>query len=272
MQSPQSSTTVRGAIFAALTVGVLASSAFAQSQSPQGDRPAPQDRVGVTRTTLQEWVENNRIYSKEKQQWREGREFLRDRIELVQRETESLHKRIGEAEQSIGEADRKRGDLGEQNERLTKNSEVLSAQVVMLEEKTRRLLGRLPDPLRERIAPISQRIPADAAATKLSLSERFQNVIGVLNEVNKFQRDIHLTREVRNLDAGKTAEVSVLYFGIAIGYYVTDDGKEAGVGVPGDKGFVWAPSSGFAPAIARAVAVKKGEQVAAFVSLPLKLL
>ncbi|MCB9886675.1 MAG: DUF3450 family protein [Planctomycetes bacterium] len=270
MQSFQTSPTVRGTLFAALTIGALAAPASAQSERQQGD-PA-RDRVAVTRTTLQEWVENNRIYSKEKQQWREEREYLRDRIELVQRETESLKTRIGEAEQSIGEADKKRGDLAEQNERLTANSMVLAEQVVTLEEKTRRLLARLPDPLRERIAPVSQRIPADSAETKLSLSERFQNVIGVLNEVNKFQRDVHLAREVRNLEAGKTAEVSVLYFGIAFAYYVTDDGKEAGVGVPGDKGFAWTPSSGFAPAIARAVAIKKGEQVAAFVSLPVKLL
>ena len=266
MHCPTSRAT--GVLIAALTTAVLTTSASAQNE---GATQAP-DRVGATRTVLQEWVENNRLYSKEKQDWRLGRELLRDRIELVQRESETLQARIAEAERSIVEADQKRGDLGEQNERLAANSKVLADQVVVLEGKTRQLLGRLPDSLREKVAPVSQRIPTVGAETRLSLSERFQNVIGVLNEVNKFQRDIHLAREVRNLEAGKTSEVSVLYFGIAFAYYVTDDGKEAGVGVPSDKGFVWTPSPGFAPAIARAVAIKKGEQVAAFVSLPVKLL
>lgn len=249
----------------ALAVGCAG---FARGQQD----PAAPDRVTSTRSTLQQWVATSRLHSQEKQEWRVGRELLRDRMDLIQRETESLQKRIGEAEQSIGEADQKRGDLATQNEQLQQSAKILAEQVVVLEQKTRTLLGRLPEPLRQRIAPLSQRIPTTAAETKLSLSERFQNVVGVLNEVNKFQRDIHLAREVRNLQGGRTAEVNVLYFGIALAYYVTDDGKEAGTGAPGDQGFVWTATPGFAAAIATAVAIKKGEQVAAFVPLPVKLL
>jgi hypothetical protein len=159
-----------------------------------------------------------------------------------------------------------------QNEELQANGKVLAERVVVLEGKARTLLARIPDQLRQRVAPLSQRIPAEGTDTKLSLSERFQNVIGVLNEINKFQRDVHLLREVRALEGGRNAEVSVLYFGVALAYYVTDDGQEAGVGHPSDKGFVWTATPGFAQGIARAVAVKKGEQVAAFVPLPVKLL
>ncbi|MFM1871318.1 MAG: hypothetical protein RL398_740 [Planctomycetota bacterium] len=243
----------------------------AQAAGAQPGGAAP-DRVEATRSTLQQWVENSRLYSKEKQEWRVGKELLRDRIDLVQREIETLKKRIADAEQSIVEADKKRGDLAVQNEELQNNGKVLAERVVGLEAKARTLLARIPDQLRQRVAPLSQRIPAEAAETKLSLSERFQNVIGVLNEINKFQRDVHLLREVRALEGGRNAEVSVLYFGVALAYYVTDDGKEAGVGHPSDKGFVWTATPGYAPAIARAVAVKKGEQVAAFIPLPVKLL
>jgi hypothetical protein len=246
----------------------LGCAGFARGQQD----PAASDRVTATRSTLQQWVLTSRLHSQEKQEWRVGKELLRDRMDLIQRETESLQKRIGEAEQSIGEADQKRGDLATQNEQLQQNAKVLADQVVVLEQKTRTLLARLPESLRQRIAPLSQRIPTAGGDSKLSLSERFQNVVGVLNEVNKFQRDIHLAREVRNLQGGRTAEVNVLYFGVALAYYVTDDGKEAGTGAPGDQGFVWTSAPGFATTIATAVAIKKGEQVAAFVPLPVKLL
>lgn len=236
------------------------------------DETAAPDRVRDTRSTLQQWVETRRLTSQEKQEWRVGRELLRDRIDLVQREATTLRARIGEAEQSIVEADQKRGDLSGQNQTLRANSDVLAEQVVVLERKTRQLLPQLPEPLRRNIAPLSQRLPQDKEESPLSLSVRFQNVIGVLNAINKYHRDVHLAREVHNLQGGKTAEVSVLYFGISYGYYVTDDGQHAGVGVPSDKGFVWTQSQGFAPAIARAVAIKKGEQMAAFVNLPFRIL
>ncbi len=265
MKSRSLHTPARAALGAFVAVLLPLAEALAQSDPAQGSVPDP---VARTRGALEQWVETARILSKEKQEWRVGREVLRDRIDLVQRETGSLQKRIGEAERSIGEADEKRRDLVAQNERLQADGAVLAARIVALETSVRQLLGRLPETLRTRVAPLSQRIPEDAAATKLSLGERYQNVVFVLNEVNKFQRDVHLVREVRTLEGGRTAEVSVLYFGIALAWYVTDDGKEAGTGTPSDQGFVWKSVPGAAPAIARAVAIKKGEQVAAFVLLP----
>ena len=43
--------------------------------------------------------------------------MLNDRIELVQREIESLRAKIGDAEGSIAEADKKRAELVGENER-----------------------------------------------------------------------------------------------------------------------------------------------------------
>lgn len=255
-----------------LTVWWLLAASVSVPLAAQGDESPVGERIAAARTALQEWVANNRLYSKEQQDWRVAKELLRDKSELTQRECAGLRQRMVEVEGSMQEADQKHGDLAAKRDASRDSSKLLGERIVALETQTRDLLARLPEPLRERVAPLSQRIPAAELANKQSLSERFQHVIGVLNEINKFQRDVHLVREVRALEGGRSAEVSVLYFGIAVAYFVTDDGSQAGVGRPSDKGFVWTAAPKHAQAIAQAVLIKKGEQVANFVFLPVNLL
>jgi len=231
----------------------------------------PDDVVDAARAKLEKWVETRRIISNEHRNWALGKETLTDRIELVQREIASLRSRISDAEESIAEADKKRADLSDEKERLKNASASLNGTALALETRTRELLNRLPDPIRERVKPLSQRLPDKPEETKLSLSERFQNVVGILNEVNKFNREITVTSEVRDLPDGTTAEVTALYVGIGQGYYVSGNGEAAGVGTATADGWVWTPSNEAAPRIAAAIAILKNEQVAEFVRLPIRI-
>jgi hypothetical protein len=140
-----------------------------------------------------------------------------------------------------------------------------------LERKTLILTETLPGPIRERVKPLSQRIPADPAATELSLSQRFQNVIGILNEVNKFNSDITVTSEVLTLSDGTTAEVKALYVGLGQAYYVAASGNAAGVGHPTESGWEWTSADHLAPEVGRAVAILENAQVPAFVPLPVEI-
>lgn len=227
--------------------------------------------VDNTRAALEKWVETRRIISKEKHDFELGREMLTERIELVQREIESLRVKIGEAEKSITEADKKRAELLDENEKLKEASASLSGTVIKLEARTKEILKRLPDPIRERVKPLSQRFPENPAETKLSLGERFQNIVGVLNEVNKFNREITVTSEVRKLPDGTSAEVTALYIGIGQAYYVNGKGDVAGIGTASPEGRVWTPANKAAAGIARAIAILKNETAAAFVQLPIEI-
>jgi predicted RNase H-like nuclease (RuvC/YqgF family) len=227
--------------------------------------------VEGARTALEQWVQTRRVISQERRDWTLGREMLDDRIALVEREIASLRERIGEAQDSIADADRKRAELIESNERLQQASSSLAETAAQLEDRTKQLLARLPDPIRERVKPLSQRLPADPEDTQLSLSQRFQNVVGILNEVNKFNREISVTSEVRSLADGTTAEVAALYVGLGQAYYATSDGRAAGVGAPSAEGWAWSPADASAAEITRAIAILKNEDVAAFVRLPIRM-
>lgn len=227
--------------------------------------------VGDVRNTLEQWVETRRVISKEQRDWALGKEMLEDRIGLVQREIDSLQKRITDAEASIAEADVKRLELLVKNDTMKSAASSLERTVEGLEARTRLLLTKLPDPIREGVTALSQRIPDGTVTPRQSLGERFQNVVGVLNQVNKFNREITVTSEVRELESGVSAEVTALYLGIGQSYFAATHGDAAGVGRPGDEGWTWTASNVDAANIRAAIATFRNEQPAAFVLLPVTI-
>lgn len=228
-------------------------------------------RIDSARLAMEKWVETQRVISKEKQDWALGRQILNERIALVEREIASLREKIAQAQESINDADKRRVELMDENEKLKNASAILTGVVAKLEGRTSALIQRLPDPIRDRIKPLSQSLPRDPNQTRLSLAQRFQNVVGILNEVNKFQREITVTSEVRTLADGTVAEVAAIYVGLGQAYYSGANGAVAGVGRPSEAGWTWESANDAAGRVADAIAILKNEKVASFVLLPLKV-
>lgn len=230
-----------------------------------------ESQIDQTRTTIEQWVETQRVISQEKRDLKLAKEMLNERIELVQREIESLRGKITVTEESIAEADKKRADMLKENEKLKEASFSLEGTLLALEDRVKRLLKRLPDPIRERVKPLSQRLPNDIKLTQLSISERFQNVVGILNEVDKFNRDITTTSEVRTLEDGSSVEVTAVYIGIGQGYYASSTGTVAGIGTVSKDRWVWKPANEAAGQIADVIAILNNEKVASFIQVPVEI-
>ena len=230
------------------------------------------ERLDGTRTALEQWVETRRVISKERRDWALGKEVLADRIDLVQREITSLREKITEARGSITDADVALADLVEQNAGLEAASASLDEVVLALEERCRSLLARLPDPIVDRLGPLRQRLPKpDAEEVKLSMSERFLTITGILTEVTKFHREVTVASEERELSDGRSAVVDTVYIGIGYGFYCTATADAAGIGTATADGWTWAPADEHAAAIARVVKILNNEDVAGFVPLPVDL-
>jgi chromosome segregation ATPase len=235
------------------------------------EAPGDAQVLDSARSTLAKWMETQQIISKERRDWQVGKEVLQERIALMENEIATLEERIAKARAGISEADGKRQEVVGENDALKAATASLTDVIVVLETKTGRLLKMLPGLIRQRVDPLSQRLPADPATTSLSLSERYQNVIGILNEVNKANQDITVTSELRVLPGGATAEVKALYVGLGQGYYVTSSGDAAGVGRPTAEGWEWAPANELAAEISRAIAILQNEDVPAYVPLPVEI-
>jgi hypothetical protein len=240
-------------------------------QTLDAQEQTPDSRVQDARPALEKWVEIKQVVSKEKQEWALGRELLTNQIAVVKREIDTLRARIDETGKSIAEATEKKADLVSEHGKLEEAAKVLEGAILPLETRVKELLSRLPDPIRERVKPLSQRIPENPGDTVATVAERYQSVIGILNEVNKFNGEITVRSEMRALPDGTTAEVTAVYLGIGQGFYVTGGGKIAGVGLPTKEGWSWTPANEAALEIAKAVAILKDERVAEFVRLPVRI-
>jgi len=253
-----------------LWLGLCGAAAPVASQESTTERD-PGVLVEDARDALGRWVETRRVISQEQRDWTLGKEVLTDRIGILEREIAAIRERIDQAEASITEADDKRAELVAANEAVKATTTRLEGEVGKLESRTGELLGRVPDPIRQRVEPLSQQFPDGTAETSLSLSQRFQNVIGVLNAINKFQREVSVSSEVRELGDGTSAEVTALYLGIGQGFYVTASGDRAGVGSGAEGEWKWTTKSEAGAAIQKAIAIFKNEDVASFVQLPVRI-
>jgi hypothetical protein len=170
----------------------------------------------------------------------------------------------------VAESDNKRNDLLAENEQLKAAGAQLTEAVTAMEVEVRKLFKRVPEPIQTRLQNLYQRIPEDPAKTRVSVAERFQNVVPILDALNKANNEITVSLEVHNLADGKPSEVTAIYVGLAQAYYVSAKG-EAGIGRPTADGWKWEPSQAVARDVLTALEILQGKHTPAFVPLPVKL-
>lgn len=240
------------------------------SAASAGGESAAPGSVDEARSALARWIETQQIISKEKRDWQQGKEILQSRIGQVRAELEATRGRLTELEAQGAEVRGKREAVEGDTEALDASLVTLREKVGALEGRLRGLRPRLPDPLQQKLAPLFDRMPAEPANTKISLAERLQNVVGILNEVNKSNGEITLVTEVRTLSDGKPSEVRTVYVGLAQAFFVSPSGK-AGIGRPGTGGWVWESADDLGPSVTEVVEILQNKAKPKFVPLRIKV-
>jgi FtsZ-binding cell division protein ZapB len=242
----------------------------ADKSEVKADSVTAQPTLEETRLRMEKWIETQQIISKERKDWQQGKDILTGRLELVKKEVVSIDEKTKQAQSSVAETEKKRNDLIAENDQLKAAGTQLAENIKSIEGEIRRIYKQLPEPIQTKLQPLYQRIPEDPNKTRVSVAERFQNVLGILNEVNKANNEISVSYEVHNLADGKPSEVKVIYVGLAQAYYVSARG-EAGIGHPATDGWKWEPSKESARDILIALEILQGKQTPAFVPLPVKI-
>jgi soluble cytochrome b562 len=241
-----------------------------QDGSGAGDAQGAPPTLEETRLAMEKWIQTQQAISKERKDWQQGKDILVGRLELVKQEVLSLEKKIQDADASATEAAKKRDALLAENDELKATGAKLAESVTAMEAEVRRLWKTLPEPIQTRLQPLFQRMPEDVAKARVTAAERFQNVLGILNEVNKANNELTVNYEVHTLADGKPSEVKALYLGLAQAYYVSAKG-EAGIGRPSPDGWKWEPSKSIGNDVLLALEIMQGKQSPAFVHLPVKI-
>ena len=255
----------------AISLGLLAIDGVSADQSANDAAGTAGPRsLEETREIMGKWIETQQIIAKERNDWQLGKEVLTNRIDLIKTESSGLQEKIKQAEASVAETDKTRDELLAEDALLVAADDQLREAVTAMEVEVRRLLTVMPDPIKTKLEPLYQRIPENPDDTRVKVAERFQNVVGILNEINKANSEITVNYEVRTLADGKPSEVRAVYVGLAQAYYVSARG-EGGIGMPTAEGWTWQPSKAVAPDVLKALEILQGKHTPAFVSLPVKL-
>lgn len=230
---------------------------------------SPPDPIDAARSSVSKWVGIQQIIFKERQDWRQGKELLEARIDLVQREIDELQHRLAETRGKVAEQNSKQAEVAAKIDRAKLDSQSLGGRLGRYEGEVKRLAQQMPQHVQEKISPLIQRIPEAGRADKISVAERFQNVLGVINEVNKANSEITLVSEIRKLADGKPSEVQTVYFGLAQAFFLSAKG-EAGIGRPGENGWVWEPTQATGD-IQMMIEILQAKHVPKFVTLPVSI-
>lgn len=229
-----------------------------------------QEELETAKLNLEKLLETKRLISQEQKDWRLGRELLADRVNVVEKELAALKAKTAQTTNETAVLDLKFAEVRTQNEQLNAAVTRMRAAVSELEMRLPQLLARTPDPVRERVKPLVQRLPQNSADTKTGLPERFQNVIGILNEIGKANGEVTVATEIRTLADGHPTEVKTLYIGMGQAYYVSAKG-DAGIGRPATNGWEWLPANELATRVTDAMQIMQNKATARFVPLPVKI-
>jgi hypothetical protein len=238
----------------------------AQTEAKSPRRP----QLAAAREVMKQFGETRRLISEERSNWRRGRELLDGRIAMLNSDIAALDESTKKIRDEIKERQQTLNDKQRENKAFKDASDSLAATVVTLERRTSTLLRQLPEVLVSRIQPFVDRLPEDPDQTELSILQRFQTVLGILKEVNRFNSEISVS-EMRIQHEGKDVLVTALFVGLGRGYYVSPKGDMAGIGTATAEGWVWTPADEAAPQIAKLVAIWQKKELPAFVKVPVDI-
>jgi len=242
-------------------VAVMSVAALLRAETP----------LNEARTTLDKWVETRQLISKTKTDWQSDKEMLEQSIQLISRELRAVEEQMAKLSTNNSQAEKERVQA---EASLKSSSECLDQAkqfATEVEGKVAGLLPELPNPLQEVLKPFVNRMPTNSAITKLPVNERMQVLVGMLNEVDKFNSALSIFNEKRANEKGEQMAVETVYVGLGVAYFVNATGSFAGTGSPGGRGWEWTPQPELASSVRDVLKIYRNEQPARFVLLPIAI-
>ncbi len=225
----------------------------------------------AVRAVTREWVAAESAISKERVDWERERALLGDLMRVEEARIASLEGEVSEAEAASSASDRARAELLAESDATAARAERVAAFLAETEGELRDLRTRLPDPLREEIAGLYQRIPENPETAKAGLGQRMQTVVSLLTKIRQFDGGITVSERIGVVPgSGAEASIRTLWLGLGAAYYLAPG--DAGVGFPGPEGWEWESRPEFAEAIRESLALAENAAGAPrWIELPVKL-
>lgn len=240
---------------------VVGAPAFAQ------DEAAVRMEIEKTREIIAQYVKTRQEIARVKNEWKSYQELTERRINLYEREVRQLRETIQSAEEETTQAEREIARIRDEINVLRSANDIVASALPALEDKMRELYQYFPKPLKNKVQRLVQQLGKSRQA-----SDRMAIVVGILNEVDKFNSEFNFDKDEKTLPNGETVLVDKIYVGLSVGYYADSEGRIGGIGVPAEGEWEWTERDDLAQAIRDAVLYYNGEiKPALIVDLPIEI-
>lgn len=229
---------------------------------------ADANRLNETRETLAKWVETGQLVSRTKADWQTDKETLEQTIKLFERELKSLEEQMAKLSTNSTQVEKERAEAEGLSKSSKESLDGAKEFASAFEAQFTKLVPQLPVPLQEILKPLLNRLPADRANTRMTAAERVQVIVGLLNELDKFNNAVTIFSEKRKNEKGEEVSVETVYVGLGAAYFVNDADDFAGAGTPGPGGWAWSVKPELASSVREVIRIYRNERPARFVALP----
>ena len=228
----------------------------------------PESNLDVTRATVEKWVEARQLLSRTRTDWEAEREMLQQTKALLQRELAAIDEQFSKLDTNNVQVEKERLQAQDTLKSSLDHLEGVHRFARDFEVRLRALVPRLPEPLQEQLKSMLARLPEDQTNTKMTAAERFQVIVAILNEMDKFNTGLTIASEKRKNDRGEEVAVETVYVGLGAAYFVNEAGDFAGLGTAGPTGWEWSVKNELASTVREMVRIYRNERPARFLSLP----
>jgi DNA anti-recombination protein RmuC len=231
------------------------------------DEQAVRMEIEKTREVIAQYVKTRQEIARVKNEWKSYQELSERRIDLYEREIRQLSDTISAAEEQTTQAEREIARIRDEIAVLRGANDIVAKALPAMEDKVRELYQYFPSPLKTKVQRLVQQLGKSRQA-----SDRMAIVIGILNEVDKFNAEFNFDTQEKSLPSGETRLVDVIYVGLSVAYYADKEGTVGGIGVPAEGEWAWSERNDLAPAIRDAVLYYNDEiKPAMLVELPVTI-
>ena len=226
------------------------------------------NKLTETRSALEKWVETRQLVSKTRSDWQTDKETIEQSVALFERELKGVEEQMAKLSTNSSQADKERIQTEAAIKSAHEALEPAQKFAAEFEARLVKFVPQLPQPLQDILKPLLARLPTDPANTKMQATERVQAIVGILNEIDKFNNAVTIFSEKRKNRGGAEVAVETVYVGLGGAYFVNDAGDFAGTGSPGASGWEWTVKSDIAPSVREVIRIYRAERTAQFVGLP----
>ncbi len=218
------------------------------------------------RIAIKQWLDIEKKIERKESEWIKDKKAINDLINILSDEVTMLESNLEKIRENSSSLDIKKIEILSNKDLLIENSTIVQNEINSFEEEIFELYKLFPAPLQKKIDPLYSRM---SNSDNASLSERMQNVIGILSQADKFNSIITVESSLEEIGES-TEEVTTLYIGLGRAYFVNSRGDYSGYLKPGSLGWEKVVKNELAQNIKNAIYIYNNPQEAKYIPLPVE--